>query len=95
MNRRTFFTSLFGLAIAPSVAVKVLSAPLTPKYKVYGNTTNGDMLVGYKGTEFMRAGVINAPYIPDLMSVKPMDMPAGKVFRMDYEYDDNVKRFDL
>ena len=95
MNRRTFFTSLFGLAIAPSVAIKVLSAPPTHKYKVYGNTTNGDMLVGYKAREFMRAGVINALYIPDLMSVKPMDLPESKVFRISYEYDDSAKRFDL
>jgi hypothetical protein len=63
-TRRKFFGTLFGLAIAPAVAVKVLSAPPALKYKVYGSTTDGDMLVGYKGTEFMRAGVINAPYIP-------------------------------
>lgn len=62
MNRRTFFTSLFGLAIAPAVAVKVLSAPPKPKWKVYSSKHSG--LVGFKGTEFMRAGIINAPYIP-------------------------------
>ena len=96
MNRRKFFGTLFGLAIAPAVAVKVLSAPPTPKYKVYGSTTNGDMLVGYKGKEFMRAGVINAPYIPmaipDLMSVQPMNMRSGKVFRISYKYDDAAKK---
>jgi hypothetical protein len=47
MNRRTFFTSLFGLAIAPSVAAKVLSAPPTPKYKIYKDKYSGP--VGYKG----------------------------------------------
>ena len=96
-TRRKFFGTLFGLAIAPAVAVKVLSAPPTPKYKVYGSTTNGDMLVGYKGNEFMRAGVINAPYmpmatIPDLVSVKPMDFPKSKVFRFSYKHDDAAKK---
>jgi hypothetical protein len=86
MNRRTFFTSLFGLAIAPSVAIKVLSAPPTHKYSG---------LVGYKGTEFMRAGVINAPYIPLFASVKPMAEPNSKVFRITHKHHDNVKRFDL
>ena len=97
MNRRTFFTSLFGLAIAPTVVAKVLSAPPAPKHKVYGSTTDGDMLVGYKSTEFMRAGVINAPYmpmatIPDLVSVKPMDFPKIKVFRFSYKHDDAAKK---
>ena len=92
MNRRTFFTSLFGLAIAPSVAIKVLSAPPKPKYKVYGNTNNGDMLAGFKGTEFMRAGVINVPYIPLFASVKPMAEPNSKVFHITHKHDDNVKK---
>ena len=94
MNRRTFFGTLFGLAIAPTVVAKVSSAPPTPKYKLYRDKHSG--LVGYKGKEFMRAGVINAPYIPiaipDLMSVQPMNMRSGKVFRISYKYDDAAKK---
>ena len=85
MNRRTFFTSLFGLAIAPSVAIKVLSAPPTHKYSG---------LVGYKGREFMRAGYIYCPYNQSLMLVKPMDMSSRKIIRMDYEYKDNAKFYE-
>ena len=55
MNRRNFLTTLFGLAIAPVAAAKLLSSP--PK-------RSDDMLVGYKGSEYFRTGVINAPYIP-------------------------------
>jgi hypothetical protein len=63
MNRRNFLTALFGLTVAPAVAVKVLSAsPSTPKYNVYRDKHYGP--VGYKARVFMRAGVINAPYIP-------------------------------
>jgi hypothetical protein len=95
MNRRKFFGTLFGLAVAPTVVAKVLSAPPTPKYKLYRDKHSG--LVGYKGKEFMRAGVINAPYmpiatIPDLASVKPMDFPKSKVFRFSYKHDDAAKK---
>lgn len=55
MNRRNFLTTLFGAALAPVAVAKVLSSP--PK-------SNDDMLVGYKGREYFRTGVINAPYIP-------------------------------
>ena len=55
MNRRNFLTTLFGAALAPIAAAKILSSP--PK-------SNDDMLVGYKGREYFRTGVINAPYIP-------------------------------
>lgn len=55
MNRRNFLTTLFGLAIAPVAAAKLLSSP--PK-------RSDDMLVGYKGSDYFRTGVINTPYIP-------------------------------
>lgn len=55
MNRRNFLTTLFGAALAPVAVAKVLSSP--PK-------SNDDMLVGYKGTEFYRSGVVDIPYIP-------------------------------
>ena len=55
MNRRNFLTTLFGAALAPIAAAKILSSPLKSSH---------DMLVGYKGSEYFRTGVINAPYIP-------------------------------
>ena len=61
-TRRKFFGTLFGLAIAPAVAVKVLLAPPPPKYKIYRDKHSGP--VGYKGSEYFSTGVINAPYIP-------------------------------
>ena len=87
MNRRNFLTTLFGAALAPIAAAKILSSPLKSSH---------DMLVGYKGSEYFRTGVINAPYIPmaipDLMSVQPMNMRPGKVFRISYKYDDAAKK---
>lgn len=55
MNRRNFLTTLFGAALAPIAAAKILSSP--PK-------SNDDMLTWYKGTEFCRTGVAYIPYIP-------------------------------
>lgn len=55
MNRRNFLTTLFGAALAPVAVAKVLSSP--PK-------NNDGMLVGYKGSEYLRTPVINVPYIP-------------------------------
>lgn len=63
MNRRNFLTTLFGAALAPVAVARVLSSP-PPKYKVYRDMGDGDMLVGYKGSEYYRSGVINVPYIP-------------------------------
>lgn len=82
MNRRNFLTTLFGLAAAPVVAARVLSE-YKPKPKV------DSKLVGYKGAQFMDAGIVYAPYIPMLITpiadIKPMrNSPSGKVFYMDY-----------
>jgi hypothetical protein len=55
MNRRNFLTTVFGAALAPVAVAKVLSSP--PK-------SNDDMLTWYKGSEYFRTPVINAPYIP-------------------------------
>ncbi len=59
MNRRRFFGTLFGLAVAPAVAVKVLSAPT---HKVYRDKHTG--LAPFKGRTYFTEGVIYAPYIP-------------------------------
>lgn len=80
MNRRRFFGTLFGLALAPVVAARVLS-----EYKPKVDSK----LVGYKGSQFVNAGIIYAPYIPMLITpmvgIKPMrNSPSGKVFYMDY-----------
>jgi hypothetical protein len=63
MNRRNFLTTLFGAALAPIAAAKILSSPLK---------SNHDMLVGYKGSEYFRTGVINAPYIPLVPTYIPL-----------------------
>ena len=57
-NRRSFFKSLLGLFIAPSVA-KVLPIP-------------HPVGLGYKGCEFYDTGIIYAPYIP-LLVMKTYD----------------------
>jgi|LakMenE01Jun11ns_1017448.scaffolds.fasta_scaffold7172041_1 hypothetical protein len=63
MNRRNFLTTLFGAALAPIAAAKILSSPLKSSH---------DMLVGYKGSEYFRTGVINAPYIPLVPTYIPL-----------------------
>ena len=82
MNRRGFLGTLLGLVVAPVVVARVLSE-YKPKPKV------DSKLVGYKGSQFMNAGIVYAPYIPMLITpmtdIKPMrNSPSGKVFYMDY-----------
>lgn len=76
MNRRRFFGTLFGLAIAPKVIVKAISE-------------NEPALLPFKGKIIWNAGIVYAPYIPMLITpiadIKPMrNSPSGKVFYMDY-----------
>jgi hypothetical protein len=77
MNRRGFLGTLFGLAVAPVVAARVLSSPPKPKYKVYKDYGGG--LVGYKGTEFFEAGYVSAPYIPMQISSVPIEAKTRKL----------------
>ena len=79
MNRRNFLGTLFGLAVAPAVAAKVLPSPPKPKYKVYKDD-DGDVLVGYKGREFFEEGYVRAPYIPMQIVTIPLN---GKTRKMD------------
>jgi hypothetical protein len=79
MNRRRFLTTLFGLAAAPVIVARVLSAPPKPT------------LLAFKGTRFMETGYVYAPYIPMLITpmidIKPMrNSPLGKVFYMNKYY---------
>ena len=64
MNRRRFLGTLLGLAIAPAVVARVVTGPKpNPKYKVYRDP-HGDMVMPYKGSQFLDVGYIYAPYIP-------------------------------
>jgi hypothetical protein len=64
MNRRGFLGTLFGLAVAPAVVARVITAHKPkPKHKVYRNP-HGDRLIGYKGAQFLEPGYVYAPYIP-------------------------------
>ena len=67
MNRRGFFGTLFGLAIAPAIAVKVLSAPPKPT------------LLGFKGTQYMETGYVYTPYIPLVVTSCPIESKVKKI----------------
>lgn len=71
MNRRRFLGTLLGLAAAPVVAARVLSEyKPTPKYKIYNGGGSG--LAGFKGSQFIETGYVDAPYISMRISSVPI-----------------------
>jgi hypothetical protein len=57
MKRRSFFRSLATLFVAPTVLVRAANV-ITKK------PTCSSQPVGFRGSNFLEAGIIYAPYIP-------------------------------
>lgn len=60
MNRRSFFRSVATLFVAPAVLVRVANTIATkPPVLV-----NKPKLAWFRGSNFLEAGIVYAPYIP-------------------------------
>jgi hypothetical protein len=60
MNRRSFFRSVATLFVAPTVLVRVVNT-ISTKPSVLANKP---VLAGFRGSNFLEAGIVYAPYIP-------------------------------
>lgn len=63
MNRRDFLIAM-GLTVSAMFLPKQ-KEPYNGRFKVYTQTPeDGVQLMGYKGINYMEAGVVYAPYVP-------------------------------
>jgi hypothetical protein len=63
INRRTFFSRVFKTVAAVALPITVLSYDPVRQAVLYPKVENS-CLLGYKGSSFLEAGIVYAPYIP-------------------------------
>ena len=74
MNRRSFFKRLATAVGASLLPITTLSFdPVTSK--VVKPTLDTSPVLGYKGSQFLEAGVIYAPYIPLIQTAELVKDP--------------------
>jgi hypothetical protein len=76
MNRRRFLQNIIGVAAAAFLPVTIISYDPIKQTLVRPSRPNVDVLAGYKGAQFMNAGVMYAPYMP-LIQTGMISLPSS------------------